>query len=130
MIDILLYSHHLPAWYCIDIVRINSLLVTCGSERVNKSCFAVLCWWELKQQVVIFGVSLVEIKILYLLLIELSRCLKHENMHLTYVKTTYVVMPYIISVSCDLNDTYFSCLSTCHTVDKCYVWITHPHLTK
>ena len=36
MIDILLYSHHLPAWYCIHIVRRNSVLVTCGSERVNK----------------------------------------------------------------------------------------------
>ena len=35
MIDILLYSHHLPAWYCIDIVRRNSVLVTFGSERVN-----------------------------------------------------------------------------------------------
>ena len=40
MIDILLYSHHLPAWYCIDIVRRNSVLVTCGNERVNKPlCF-------------------------------------------------------------------------------------------
>ena len=37
MIDILLYPHHLPAWYCIDIVRRNSLLVTCGSEMVNIS---------------------------------------------------------------------------------------------
>ena len=36
MIDILLYSHHLPAWYCIDIVRRNSVLVTCESERVNE----------------------------------------------------------------------------------------------
>ena len=35
MIDILLDSHHLPAWYCIDIVRRNSAFVTCGSERVN-----------------------------------------------------------------------------------------------
>ena len=35
MVDILLYSHHLPAWYCINIVRRNSVLVTCGSERVN-----------------------------------------------------------------------------------------------
>ena len=35
MIDILLYSHHLPAWYCIDIVKRNSFLVTCGSERVK-----------------------------------------------------------------------------------------------
>ena len=35
MIDILLYSHHLPAWYCIDIVRRNSVLITCGSERVK-----------------------------------------------------------------------------------------------
>ena len=35
MIDILLYSHHLPVLYCIDIVRRNSVLVTCGSERVK-----------------------------------------------------------------------------------------------
>ena len=35
MVDILLYSHHLPARYCIDIVRRNSVLVTCGGERVN-----------------------------------------------------------------------------------------------
>ena len=43
MIDILLYSHHLPAWYCIDIVRRNSVLVTWGSERVNKPlCFFFL----------------------------------------------------------------------------------------
>ena len=28
---IFLYSHHLSACYCIDIVRRNSLLVTCGS---------------------------------------------------------------------------------------------------
>ena len=31
MIDISLYSHHLSAWYCIDIVRRNSVLVTHGS---------------------------------------------------------------------------------------------------
>ena len=48
MIDILLYSHHLPAWYCIDIVRRNSVLITCGSERVkfaSKKLYAstVLC---------------------------------------------------------------------------------------
>ena len=36
MIDILLYSHHLPAWYSIDTVRRNSVLVTCGSERVKQ----------------------------------------------------------------------------------------------
>ena len=44
MIDILLYSHHLPAWYCIDTVRRNSVLVTCGSERVKfwKEVFIVL----------------------------------------------------------------------------------------
>ena len=28
---IFLYSHHLSDWYCIDIVRRNSLLVTRGS---------------------------------------------------------------------------------------------------
>ena len=41
MIDIVLYSHCLPAWYCIDIVRRNSLLVTCGSERVNNEILRV-----------------------------------------------------------------------------------------
>ena len=30
-VDIFLYSHHLSAWYCIDIVRRNSVLVTHGS---------------------------------------------------------------------------------------------------
>ena len=34
-IDIFLYSHHLPAWYCVDIVRRNSVLVTHKSERVK-----------------------------------------------------------------------------------------------
>ena len=37
MIDNLLYSHHLPAWHCIDIVRRNSVLVTCASERVKEN---------------------------------------------------------------------------------------------
>ena len=31
------YSHHLSAWYCIDIVRRNSILVTYGSLRVEKN---------------------------------------------------------------------------------------------
>ena len=35
MIDVFLYSHHLPAWCCIDIVRRNSVLVTCGSEEMQ-----------------------------------------------------------------------------------------------
>ena len=34
LIDVLLYSHHLSPWYCIDIVRRNSVLVIPGSERV------------------------------------------------------------------------------------------------
>ena len=42
MVDIVLYSHHLPAWYCIDIVRRNSVLVTCGSERVKESYWVKL----------------------------------------------------------------------------------------
>ena len=46
MIDILLYSHHLPAWYCIDTVRRNSVLVTCGSERVKGSLNEVLVYLE------------------------------------------------------------------------------------
>ena len=41
LIDILLYSHHFYAWYCIDIVRRNSVLITDGSERV-KYCEVVL----------------------------------------------------------------------------------------
>ena len=42
MIGILLYSHHLPSRYCIDIVRRNYALVTCGSERVKSlSCLEV-----------------------------------------------------------------------------------------
>ena len=45
MIDIFLYSHHLPAWYCIDIVRRNSVLVTCGSERVKHS-ITFTCYHE------------------------------------------------------------------------------------
>ena len=35
LIDILLYSRHFYAWYCIDIVRRNSLLVTHGSSFVS-----------------------------------------------------------------------------------------------
>ena len=35
LIDILLYSHHFYAWYCIDIVRRNSLLVTHVSSFVS-----------------------------------------------------------------------------------------------
>ena len=35
LIDIFLNSHHLSGWYCIDIVRRGSVLVTCGSERVK-----------------------------------------------------------------------------------------------
>ena len=31
LLDIFLYSHHVSAWYCIDIVRRNSVLVTHGS---------------------------------------------------------------------------------------------------
>ena len=33
LIDIFLYSHHLSAWYCVDIVRRNSVLVTHGKWR-------------------------------------------------------------------------------------------------
>ena len=36
VIYIFLYPHCLSAWYCIDIVRRNSLLVTHGSWRVKK----------------------------------------------------------------------------------------------
>ena len=38
LIDIFLYSHQLSAWYCIDIVRRNSVLVTHGSEMCNAKC--------------------------------------------------------------------------------------------
>ena len=39
--------HHLSAWYCIDIVRRNSLLVTHRSERVNH-----LIGWKLSISVI------------------------------------------------------------------------------
>ena len=35
LIYIFLYSHDLPAWYCINIVKRNSVLVSYGSNRVN-----------------------------------------------------------------------------------------------
>ena len=38
LIDIFLYFHHLFAWYCIDVVRRNSVLVTHGSEMCNAKC--------------------------------------------------------------------------------------------
>ena len=37
LIDIFLYSRYLSAWFCIDVVKGNSLLVTYRSERVNCS---------------------------------------------------------------------------------------------
>ena len=37
LIGICIYSHHLSALYCIDIVRRNSVLVTYGGERVKES---------------------------------------------------------------------------------------------
>ena len=36
--DIFLYFYHLPAWYCIDIVRRIFFLVTHGSQRVWQMC--------------------------------------------------------------------------------------------
>ena len=36
IIDISPYSHHLSAWYCMNIVWTSSVLVTHGSWRVNK----------------------------------------------------------------------------------------------
>ena len=38
LIDNFLYSHQLPAWYCIDIVRRNYFLVSHRSERCNAKC--------------------------------------------------------------------------------------------
>ena len=35
LVDVFLYSHHLSALYCMDIVRRNYVLVTRGSGRVN-----------------------------------------------------------------------------------------------
>ena len=35
LFDIILYFHHSSAWYCTDILRKNSVLVTYGSLRVN-----------------------------------------------------------------------------------------------
>ena len=37
IIDIFPHSHHLSVWYCIDIVRRNSVLVTHESQRVKSS---------------------------------------------------------------------------------------------
>ena len=42
IIDIFLYSHHLSAWYCIDVARRNSVLVTHGSYRV-KLIYKICC---------------------------------------------------------------------------------------
>ena len=42
LIDLFLYSHHLSAWYCIDIVRRNSVLVTHGGLRVNMKPLSVI----------------------------------------------------------------------------------------
>ena len=39
-IDIFLYSHHLSAWFSIDIVRRNSVSVIHGSNRVDKLFFS------------------------------------------------------------------------------------------
>ena len=36
LVDVFLYSHHLSAWYCIDIVRRKYVLVAHGSLRVNQ----------------------------------------------------------------------------------------------
>ena len=59
LIDIFLYSHHLSVWYCIDIVRRNSLLVTHGSERVKSGPEIPLLWnspikLNLKRQLDVF----------------------------------------------------------------------------
>ena len=35
LVNIFLYSHHLSAWYCFDMVRRNFVLITHGSLRVN-----------------------------------------------------------------------------------------------
>ena len=35
--DIFIYSHHLPSWYCVDIVRRNAILVTHGRWSVKSS---------------------------------------------------------------------------------------------
>ena len=43
LIDICLYSHHLSGWYCIDIVRRNSVLITNGSYRVKSSTLLLSC---------------------------------------------------------------------------------------
>ena len=36
IIDIFIYCHHLSAWYCIDIVRRNTVLVIRGNQRVKE----------------------------------------------------------------------------------------------
>ena len=50
MTDIFLYSHHLHTWYCTDILRRNSVLVTHGSERV-KPCISWYTYLEILREV-------------------------------------------------------------------------------
>ena len=56
-IDIFLYSHHLSDWYCIDIVRRNSVLVTHGSSKVKGVNFNSYC---LKRRTPISQISLMQ----------------------------------------------------------------------
>ena len=37
LVDIFLYSHHLSSWFCFDVVRRNSVLVTHESQIVKKT---------------------------------------------------------------------------------------------
>ena len=41
LIDFLIHSHHLSAWYCVDVVRRNPVLVTHGSQRVNRKNYLI-----------------------------------------------------------------------------------------
>ena len=48
--DSFLYSHHLHTWYCTDILRRNSVLVTHGNKRV-KPCLSWHTYLEILREV-------------------------------------------------------------------------------
>ena len=53
--DIFLYSHHLSAWYGINIVRRNSVSVTNGSERVTIQVCNCETWsWNSEEEIIFF----------------------------------------------------------------------------
>ena len=50
LVDVFLYSHHLSAWYCIDIVRRKYVLVAHGSLRVNQDQSNQNGWEEQREK--------------------------------------------------------------------------------